>query len=145
MLVQVGDQMLVLPVTSVVETLVLRPDDVFTIGDGHKVLKLRSQLVPVVDVGAELGFADKSADFAQGTVVVVESGKNAMSAFVVDAIVGQQQVVIKSMESNYKRIPSIAAATILGSGMIALILDVDEIVARKVAETPNQPVLDEIA
>jgi two-component system chemotaxis sensor kinase CheA len=68
-----------------------------------------------------------------------------MSAFLVDSIVGQQQVVIKSMESNYARIPSIAAATILGNGRIALILDVEEIVSRKVREVPPQPVLDEIA
>jgi len=145
MLVQASDQMLVLPVTSVVETMVLRPGDVFPIGDGHRVLKLRNQLVPIIDVGHELGFGEERAEFTQSTVVVVESGKSEMSAFLVDAIVGQQQVVIKSMESNYQRIPSIAAATILGSGKIALILDVDEIVTRKVKEIPNHPVLDKIA
>ncbi len=145
MLVKTADQMFVIPVSSMIETIRLKSADVFQIGDQHMVFKLRNQLIPIVDVGPELGFADKRTQYDEGTVLVVESGNNSMSAFLVDSIVGQQQVVIKSMESNYARIPSIAAATILGNGRIALILDVEEIVSRKVREVPPQPVLDEIA
>lgn len=143
MLVQEAEQMFVVPVSSVVETMSLRPSDVFEIGGGHLVLKLRDQLLPIVDVGHELGFSPRREDYTDETVLVVESGKNAVSAFVVSSIEGQQQVVIKSMESNYQRIPCISAATILGNGRIALILDVDEIVTRKVRETPPQQVLDQ--
>ncbi|NRB31469.1 MAG: chemotaxis protein CheA [Rhizobiaceae bacterium] len=145
MLVQCCEQVLVLPVTSVLETMVLKPQDIHAIGKNQRVFKLRKDLVPIVDVGFELGFVPKRSEFTQGTVVVVESGKNNMCAFVVDSIVGQQQVVIKSMESNYRRIPSIAAATILGSGRIALILDVDEIVNRNSLEGAGPAALDLIA
>lgn len=145
MLVRSAEQMLVLPVTSVVETMRLRTEDVFLIGDSRRVFKLRDQLIPIVDIGTELGFASERSEKSDGTVIIVESGKSEMSAFIVDSIVGQQQVVIKSMESNYRRIPCIAAATILGNGRIALILDVAEIVSRKVSETPIQPVLDQTA
>ncbi|WP_018690471.1 chemotaxis protein CheA [Ahrensia kielensis] len=147
MLVKTSEQILVLPVTSVIETIIFNKEDVFTIGEGNRVLKLRGQLVPLIDIGHSLGFSEKTTDWENATVVVVESRKNEMSALVVDSIVGQQQVVIKSMESNYKRIPSIAAATILGSGRIALILDVDDIVSRKAKEVPVQqtPKLEKIA
>ena len=145
MLVKTADQMFVIPVSSMIETIQLKESDVFQIGDEHMVFKLRNQLIPIVDVGYELGFAAKRSNYDQGTVLIVESGSGSMSAFLVDSIVGQQQVVIKSMESNYTRIPSIAAATILGNGRIALILDVDEIVTRKSKEVPPQQILDEIA
>lgn len=138
MLVQTSEQILVLPVTSVIETIIYNKDDVFMIGEGNRVLKLRGQLVPLIDIGHTLGFSEQTTDWENATIVVVESRKNEMSALVVDSIVGQQQVVIKSMESNYKRIPSIAAATILGSGRIALILDVDDIVSRKAKEAAAQ-------
>lgn len=145
MLVKTADQMFVVPVSSMIETIKLKDDDVFEIGDGHMVFKLRNQLIPIVDVGHDLGFSPKRTGYNEGTVLIVESGNNSMSAFIVDTIIGQQQVVIKSMESNYRRINSIAAATILGNGRIALILDVEEIVMRKNREVPTQPALDKIA
>lgn len=145
MLVQTADQMFVVPVSSMIETIKLKSEDVFEIGDEHMVFKLRNQLIPIVDVGYELGFTQKRANYDEGTVLIVESGNSSMSAFIVDTIIGQQQVVIKSMESNYRRIESIAAATILGNGRIALILDVEEIVMRKNREVPTQPVLEQIA
>ncbi len=145
MLVRTAEQMFVIPVSSMIETISLRQQDVFQIGDGNMVFKLRDQLIPIVDVGYELGFLDQPHSYEEGTILIVESGNHDMSAFLVDSIVGQQQVVIKSMESNYQRIPSIAAATILGNGRIALILDIEDIVSRKTRETPTQPVLDQIA
>lgn len=145
MLVRTAEQMFVVPVSSMIETIKLKDEDVFEIGDQHMVFKLRNQLIPIVDVGYDLGFSNKRSGYNEGTVLIVESGNGSMSAFIVDTIVGQQQVVIKSMESNYRRIDSIAAATILGNGRIALILDVEEIVMRKNREVPSQPVLDQIA
>ncbi|MBL1405493.1 MAG: chemotaxis protein CheA [Hyphomicrobiales bacterium] len=145
MLVKTAEQMFVVPVSSMIETIKLKDEDVFEIGDRHMVFKLRNQLIPIVDVGHDLGFSEKRTAYDDGTVLIVEAGNGSMSAFIVDTIVGQQQVVIKSMESNYRRIESIAAATILGNGRIALILDVEEIVMRKNREVPSQPVLDQIA
>lgn len=145
MLVRASEQMLVLPVSSVVETMSLKPEEIFEIGDNHHVFKLRNQLIPIVNLDSELGFAEKGKSFSEGTVIIVESGKSAMCALVVDSIVGQQQVVIKSMESNYHRIPCIAAATILGNGRIALIVDVDQLIMQKASETPPQPALENVA
>ncbi|TCD16236.1 chemotaxis protein CheA [Oricola cellulosilytica] len=128
MIVKEAGQTLVLPVSSVLETSTLKPGDVYTIGRNSRVVKLRNTLVPIIDVGQQLGFSECRSDYSKGTILVVEGGKDGLGAFLVDSIEGQQQVVIKSLESNYQRVPSIAAATILGNGQIALILDVDHIV-----------------
>jgi len=129
MIVKEAGQTLVLPVSAVLETATLKPGDVYTIGNNNRVVKMRNALIPIIDVGRQLGFAEQRTDYTKGTIMVVEGGKSGMGAFVVDSIEGQQQVVIKSLESNYQRVPSIAAATILGNGQIALILDCDHIVS----------------
>ncbi|MBL4599229.1 MAG: chemotaxis protein CheA [Rhizobiaceae bacterium] len=129
MIVKEAKQTLVIPVSSVIETLSLREGDVTTLGNDDKVMQLRDKLIPIVDVGYELGFAQKRTDYTGGTVLVVEGEKDCIGAFVVDSIMEQQQVVIKSLESNYQRIPGIAAATILGNGNIALILDAADILS----------------
>jgi two-component system chemotaxis sensor kinase CheA len=129
MIVKEAGQTLVLPVSAVLETATLKPGDVYTIGKNNRVVKMRNALIPIIDVGRQLGFAEQRTDFTKGTIMVVEGGKSGMGAFIVDSIEGQQQVVIKSLESNYQRVPSIAAATILGNGQIALILDCDHIVS----------------
>jgi two-component system chemotaxis sensor kinase CheA len=131
MIVKEAGQTLVLPVSAVLETATLKPGDVYTIGNNNRVVKMRNALIPIIDVGRQLGFADQRTDYTKGTIMVVEGGKSGMGAFVVDSIEGQQQVVIKSLESNYQRVPSIAAATILGNGQIALILDCDHIVSHQ--------------
>ncbi|MBL4890910.1 MAG: chemotaxis protein CheA [Rhizobiaceae bacterium] len=129
MIVKEADQTLVIPVSSVLETLSLQEGDVTTLGNEDKVMQLRDKLIPIVDVGYELGFAKKRTSFTGGTVLVVEGEKDCIGAFVVDSIMEQQQVVIKSLESNYQRIAGIAAATILGNGKIALILDAADILS----------------
>ncbi|PCI05660.1 MAG: chemotaxis protein CheA [Hyphomicrobiales bacterium] len=129
MIVKEADQTLVIPVSSVLETLSLQEGDVTTLGNEDKVMQLRDKLIPIVDVGYELGFAKKRETFTGGTVLVVEGEKDCVGAFVVDSIMEQQQVVIKSLESNYQRISGIAAATILGNGRIALILDAADILS----------------
>ncbi|WP_425416160.1 chemotaxis protein CheA [Oricola indica] len=144
MIVKEADQTLVLPVSAVLETATLKPGDVYTVGRNSRVVKMRNQLIPIIDVGSQLGFAEPRSDYTRGTIMVVEGGKNGMGAFVVDSIEGQQQVVIKSLESNYKRVPSIAAATILGNGQIALILDCDHIVSHQ-AEDPGAPIIQSMA
>ncbi|MEM8652795.1 MAG: chemotaxis protein CheA, partial [Pseudomonadota bacterium] len=90
MLVRTAEQMFVIPVSSMIETISLRQQDVFQIGDGNMVFKLRDQLIPIVDVGYELGFLDQPHSYEEGTILIVESGNHDMSAFLVDSIVGQQ-------------------------------------------------------
>lgn len=144
MIVREAGQTLVLPVSAVLETATLKPGDVYKIGRNSRVVKMRNCLIPIIDVGHQLGFAEPRADFNRGTIMVVEGGKSGMGAFVVDTIEGQQQVVIKSLESNYRRVPSIAAATILGNGQIALILDCDHIVSNQASE-PGAKIIQSMA
>ena len=129
MVVTVGDQTLVVPLTSIVETLKPKPDVVHGFGGDARVIEIRNNFIPLVDVGCELGYRSKCADPCAGVALLVESDGGTHSALLVDAIQGQRQVVIKSLEANYGRVPGIAAATILGDGRVALILDVDAVVA----------------
>ena len=129
MVVTVADQTLVVPLTSIIETLKPKPGDVHGFGGDARVISLRNNFIPLVDVGRELGFRSEAADPGAGVALLVESDGGGNSALLVDAIQGQRQVVIKSLEANYGRVPGIAAATILGDGRVALILDVDAVVA----------------
>lgn len=128
MVVTVADQTLVVPLTSIIETLKPKPGDVRGFGGDARVIEIRNSYIPLVDVGRELGYRDECADPGAGVALLVEADGGTHSALMVDAIQGQRQVVIKSLEANYGRIPGIAAATILGDGRVALILDVDAVV-----------------
>jgi two-component system chemotaxis sensor kinase CheA len=137
----VADQTLVVPLTSIIETLKPKLGDVHGFGGESRVIALRNNFIPLVDVGRELGYRSESADPGAGVAILVESDGGAHSALLVDGIQGQRQVVIKSLEANYGRVPGIAAATILGDGRVALILDVDAVVAgsRNGSMSPETP------
>ena len=129
MVVSVADQTLVVPLTSIIETLQPKAKDVHGFGGDAQVIEIRDNFIPLVDVGRELGYRSECADPCAGVALLVESDGGTHSALLVDAIQGQRQVVIKSLEANYRRVPGIAAATILGDGRVALIVDVDAVVA----------------
>ncbi|ACK50410.1 CheA signal transduction histidine kinase [Methylocella silvestris BL2] len=135
MVVTVGGQTLVVPLTAIVETLQPKVADVHEFGGGARVIAIRDQFTPLIDVGRELGYRADNADPLAGVALLVESEGGARNAMLVDAILGQRQVVIKSLEANYRHVPGIAAATILGDGRVALILDVDAIVATSRADS----------
>jgi two-component system chemotaxis sensor kinase CheA len=82
-----------------------------------------------VDVGVSLGYRYDPAPAAGSVALLIENEGGTRAALLVDAIQGQRQVVIKSLEANYRHVPGVAAATILGDGRVALILDIDAIVA----------------
>jgi len=129
MIVMIGGQTYVLPLAHIVESLKPRSGDIHGFGSGRRLLNVRNSYVPLVDTGALLGVT-QDADPASGVIILVESQGAGRFALAVDAIVGQRQVVIKSFETNYRHIEGIAAATILGDGRVALILDVDGLVSR---------------
>ncbi|PNG24413.1 chemotaxis protein CheA [Methylocella silvestris] len=135
MVVTVGGQTLVVPLTAIVETLQPKVADVHEFGGGARVIAIRDQFTPLIDVGRELGYRADNADPLAGVALLVETEGGARNAMLVDAILGQRQVVIKSLEANYQHVPGIAAATILGDGRVALILDVDAIVASSRADS----------
>ncbi|MFN3546874.1 MAG: chemotaxis protein CheA [Mesorhizobium sp.] len=129
MVVTVAGQTLVVPLTAIVETLQPKGPDVHGLGERAKVIAIRGSFIPLIDVGYKLGYRHDEADPLNSVAIMVESENRAQSALMVDAIIGQQQVVIKSLETNYGQVFGVAAATILGDGRVAVILDVDAIVA----------------
>ncbi|WOJ88490.1 chemotaxis protein CheA [Methylocapsa polymorpha] len=129
MVVTVAGQTLVVPLTAIVETLQPKIADVHGFGGGTRVIAIRDQFTPLIDVGRELAYRAENADALSCVALLVEAEGGVRSALLVDAILGQRQVVIKSLEANYRHVPGIAAATILGDGRVALILDVDAVVA----------------
>ncbi len=124
MLVAVGEERYVLPLTNIIES--LRPGEhqargLVEIGD---VLTLRGQYIRLVPLHRVFGVPGAITDPTQGLVVVVESEGGDRVGLLVDELLGQQQVVIKSLDSNFRPVEGVSAATILGDGRVALILDV---------------------
>ncbi len=128
MVVRVADQTFVAPLSAIVETFKPEASDIHTIGDGSNVVCVRGSFVPIADVGALLGFREPLDDYNNKVILLVENANGVRSALVVDNIQDQRQVVIKGLEDNYGHVPDIAAATILGDGRIALILDTDALI-----------------
>ena len=131
MVVSVCEHTLVAPLTAIIESLQPKPEDVRAIGPDAYVIAIRDTYTPLIDVGAILGYRTTPLDPTQGVALLVEGEGGARAALMVDAIQGQRQVVIKSLEANYRQVEGIAAATILGDGRVALILDVDAVVASR--------------
>jgi two-component system chemotaxis sensor kinase CheA len=140
MAVSVAGQTLVVPLTAIVETLKPKKNDIHGLGADGLVMSIRDTFVPLIDVGTQLGFRDVAAKPENSVAILVETGGGARNALLVDAIQDQRQVVIKSLEANYGTVAGIAAATILGDGRVALILDVDALVTR----TFNDPLPGEL-
>ena len=137
MVVTVDGHTLVAPLTAVIETLQPKAATVRSLGPSGMVVAVRDAFVPLIDIGATLGFRSTPIDPCSGVALLVENDVGGHAALLVDAIQGQRQVVIKSLESNYQQVDGIAAATILGDGRVALILDVDAIIANRRPETAS--------
>jgi two-component system chemotaxis sensor kinase CheA len=129
MVVTAAHQTLVAPLTAIVESLTPRAQDIDYVGGHDPVIRFRDRYVPLVDVAMRMGFRDTPVTPENGVAVIVETEAGARAALLFDAIQGQRQVVIKSLETNYQQVEGVAAATILGDGRVALILDVDAIVS----------------
>ena len=128
--VSVGGETLVVPLTSVVETMKPSQDDTCKIDPTTWALFSRGAYIPIIDVGYELGVRDRLSDLDDKVILVTGNDDGGHNALIIDEVRDQRQVVIKSLETNYGEVPGIAAATILGDGRIALILDIDVLVAR---------------
>lgn len=131
MSVAVGDEVFIVPLNMVVESLQPAAADVRTIGGDSRVLRVREDYLPLVNLAHQYGLpaATRAADAEPSTpiAVVVESDGRRL-ALEVDELLGQQQVVVKNLESNYRRVPGVSGATILGDGRVALIVDTDGLV-----------------
>ncbi|RYE85633.1 MAG: chemotaxis protein CheA, partial [Hyphomicrobiales bacterium] len=129
MIVSAGTQTLVVPLTAIIETLKPKASDVRGFGSDQRLISVRDSFLPLIDVAQQLGYRDGATDAMTGVAILVEAENGSRSALLLDGIQGQRQVVIKSLEANYGHVPGVAAATIMGDGRVALILDVDAVTA----------------
>ena len=127
MSVQVGEETFILPLNTVIESVQPERGMLRTLGRTRQLLQVRGEYLPVVGLAEVFGLRGRATQPEQGIVVVVES-EGTKAALLIDALVGQQQVVIKSLEANYRRVPGVSGATILGDGHVAMILDVASLV-----------------
>nr|WP_282189481.1 chemotaxis protein CheA [Azospirillum melinis] len=124
MVISVGEERFVLPLTNIVESLRPKPADLHGLVNKCDVMMARGEYVRLVHLHRLFGIPKAIDDATKGLVVLVETEDGSRLGLVVDEVLGQQQVVIKSLESNFRRLDGVAAATILGDGRVALILDV---------------------
>ncbi|CCD97516.1 chemotaxis protein CheA [Bradyrhizobium sp. STM 3809] len=124
MVVSVGRETFIIPLVAIVENLRPQTADIHpVVGRGH-VLALRGEYLPLVYLHRLFSISDAIGDPCRGIVIIVQSESAGRVGIVVDELLGQQQVVVKSLEANYEPVDGISGATILGNGRVALILDV---------------------
>jgi two-component system, chemotaxis family, sensor kinase CheA len=122
--VSLGDQVFIVPLLSVVESLRPHRSDLKTVAGKGEVVMVRGEVVPLLRLYRVFNMPARATDPSEGLLVLVENDRN-KCAILVDELLGQSQVVIKNLEANFRKVDGIASATILGDGRIALILDVD--------------------
>ncbi len=133
-LVRVGANIYIFPLVSIVESMQCRNDLINHIAGSHSVFRLRDDYVPIVRLNKVFGTVSDFEELDQALMVVVESDGEKIGV-VVDELLAQQQVVIKSLEQNYRRIEGVSGATILGDGTVALIVDIPGVVKLAGAES----------
>jgi two-component system chemotaxis sensor kinase CheA len=129
MSVGVGDEVYILPLSSVVESFQVNTEDVSTVAHGSQLVKVRDEYMPVIALERVFQVPRQGQDKPNEIMVVVESDGSRV-ALLVDELLGQQQVVVKNLESNYRKVSNVSGATILGDGSVALILDTGSLVRR---------------
>ncbi|HMN77888.1 MAG TPA: chemotaxis protein CheW [Burkholderiaceae bacterium] len=129
MSIGVAGEVYIVPLSSVVESFQVRPGMVRTIGGSARVVEVRDEIMPVLDLESVFHIPRDAAAQSAPIMVVVES-EGGRVGLIVDELLGQQQVVVKNLEANYRRVDDISGATILGDGRVALILDIASMVRR---------------
>jgi two-component system chemotaxis sensor kinase CheA len=125
--VQVGDETYIIPLVNITESIRPKVGQVQSIVGEGEVVNVRGRVLPIVRLYEVLAVTPRVTDPTQSLLVIVENGRNQV-ALLVDELVGQHQVVIKSLETNYQRVDGVSGATIMGDGRVALILDVPGLV-----------------
>ncbi len=123
MSVKVNNEVFILPLNAVMESLQPREEDLHPLAGGERVLEVRGEYLPLVELWKVFDVMGAKTEATQGIVVILQSAGRRY-ALLVDQLIGQHQVVVKNLESNYRKVPGISAATILGDGSVALIVDV---------------------
>ena len=129
MSVGVGDECYILPLSSVVESFQVQADTIKTVAGSGRVVEVRDEYMPVIEL--EKVFDVPRFDFEHvSSIMVVVEAEGGRVALLVDELLGQQQVVVKNLEANYRKVNDVSGATIMGDGRVALILDVGSLVRR---------------
>lgn len=123
MTVQVGDEVFILPLSNVSESIQPTEDQLHSISEGDNVLHVRGEYLPLIALHEVFDVQGAQTEITRSIAVILQAEESRF-ALLVDHLVGQQQVVVKNLEANYRKIPGISAATILGDGSVALIVDV---------------------
>ncbi|ACT06394.1 CheA signal transduction histidine kinase [Dickeya chrysanthemi Ech1591] len=138
MSVKVNNEVFILPLNAVMESSQPQAEDLYPLAGGERVLQVRGEYLPLVELYQVFDVAGAKTDATQGIVVILQSAGRRY-ALLVDQLIGQHQVVVKNLESNYRKVPGVSAATILGDGSVALIVDVSALQAlyreKRVVET----------
>ncbi len=134
MIINVGGQTMVVPISSILETVRPAAADLSKIGLNSELLRIRGEYVPIIDLAERLGHPEHTKQMTDRVLLLIQTETVPQCALAVDDIFDQRQVVVKSMQGNYGAIAGISGATILGDGKIALIIDPDEIAS---TTTPN--------
>lgn len=127
-LVRLGEETYIVPLVSIIESLQIKNESVNSIAGGAELYKLRDDYLPIIRLHEVFKVKPDNTELVNGLLVVVE-GDGQLAGIFVDDLLGQQQVVIKSLESNFKKVDGLSGATILGDGTVALILDIPGLVA----------------
>jgi two-component system, chemotaxis family, sensor kinase CheA len=122
-LVRVGEEVYVVPLVAIVETIQIARERVSSVAGRAELFRLRDDYIPIVRLSEHFGIDSKITDLLDGLLMIVEADGRRVGIFV-DDLLAQQQVVIKSLETNFRQIPGLAGATMLGDGRVALIIDV---------------------
>ncbi|MFT7697448.1 MAG: two-component system chemotaxis sensor kinase CheA [Reinekea sp.] len=125
MCVAVGEQVFVLPLVHIVESIQPSPEQLKTLSN-QQLIKVRGEYLPLLNLSQLMAIKPTNPSPDQGIVVLIETSKHRFG-LCVDALVGQQQVVIKSLERHYRRVNGVSGATIMGDGSVALILDAESL------------------
>ncbi len=129
MSVRVSEEVYILPLASVIESFQIKPADINTVAQGARVVKVREEYMPVIEL-EQVFHVPRFEHNGNSPIMVVVEADGSRVALMVDELLGQQQVVIKNLESNYRKVPNVSGATILGDGKVALILDTSGLVRR---------------
>jgi two-component system chemotaxis sensor kinase CheA len=128
-LARVGNEVYVVPIVSIVETMQVRKELVNSIASRGEVFRLRDEYLPIVRLYDLFGIQPDHTDLLDGLMMIVEADGKRVGLFV-DELMSQQQVVIKSLETNFRPVTGLAGATMLGDGRVALILDIPGVITR---------------
>lgn len=126
MSIRCGQETFLLPLNAVLESLQPQAEDVYSMAGDDQLLKVRDEYLPIIALHHALDVVGAKTELTEAIAVIVQ-GEGRRYALLVDDLIGQQQVVVKNLETNYRKVPGISAATILGDGSVALILDIADL------------------